>query len=226
MRRLLLASLLAFAFASTSNAAPCAMSSLSAYVSLGAGGCTIGAYTVSGFLATVVLPPPDADPIDPDTVTVTPVPGVGLDFGLDAFTDAGQLDLLIRFALAGPLLGAAQLSLANTTAIGDGSVSAIQDTCVGGTFQSVDPTAPCSGTPSTLIALQTETDFISPVSDTFAAHSFFDVFVEITLDAGQSGAASAGTVSTRFGAVSIPEPSIVILLTAALAAACRRRPRL
>jgi hypothetical protein len=182
---------------------------------------------VSDFVATTLLPPQDADPIDPDTVTVTPVTGVGLDFGLDAFTDAGQVDLLIRFSLSGPPLGSAQLSLTNTAATGDGNVSAIQDTCAGGTFLSVDPTSPCSGTISNLIALQTATDLVSPVSGPLAVNSFFDVFVEITLDSGPAGAASAGTVSTRFGPTSIPipEPSGVALLACALAAALKRRRR-
>jgi len=225
MRRLLLASFFVLAFPSVSNASPCTTMSLSAYAALGAGGCTIGAYTVADFVSTTLLPPPDADPIDPDTVTVTPVPSVGLDFGLDAFTQTIQLDLLIRFTLSGPPLGSAQLSLANTTATGDGSVSAIQDTCVGGTFQSVDPTSPCSGTPNTLIALHTDADLVSPVGDTFPVNSFFDVFVEITLDSGPSGTASAGTVSTRFATLSVPEPSVVVLLAAALAAIHARRHR-
>lgn len=225
MRRVLLSIVLVLAFPTLSNAAPCTTTSLAAYVNLGAGGCTVGAYTVFDVLATALLPPEVADPIDPATVTVTPVEGVALDFGVDAFTDDQQLDLLIRFSLTGPPLGSTRLSLSNSDASRDASVSAIQDACVGGTFQAADPTSPCSGTPSTVIVLQTAADLVSPVSDTFRVNSFFDVFIEITADPGLLGAATAGTVSTRFGSVSVPEPSIVVLVALSLAAVHRRRLR-
>jgi hypothetical protein len=197
--------------------------SLTSYGLLPAEGCTIGAYTVADVTAGVLLP--GATAISPDDVLVTPISGVGLGFGLVTTAGPGELlDLLIRFTLTGPLLGSAELALFGSTATGDGNATAVQDACVGGTFADAEPTSPCSGTLASLIAVRDATQLVSPASGVFGPSSFFDVFLEITVDGGLGGGAALGTVTTQFGPREVPAPSALVLLTAAAAAGlCRRR---
>jgi hypothetical protein len=194
---------------------------LDQYVALGATGCMLGAATVADFTAAVLLP--GANPIASDNVVVTPTSGIGLEFGLSQSADAAELfDILIGFTLTGPLLGENVLSMAGAEASGDANVTAVQDLCVGGDFDGDDPGALCSGFVETLIVVQDALGIVSPDSRTFVPASFFDVFVNITVDGGLLGTSTLdGSVTTTFR--SVPEPAAIMLLAAGFAGLYRRR---
>jgi hypothetical protein len=91
-------------------------------------------------------------------------------------------------------------------------VTAVQDLCLEGT---VDAFLLCSGTglPS-LILYHIEGDSLTTDSNGFGPSSFFDVFVDITIDGGPAGTASLdGTVTSQFTPEQavIAEPATVLL---------------
>jgi hypothetical protein len=225
MRKLCLAIVLSLAVPSIGLAAPlCVAGTLDDYVALGPTGCMLGAATVADFTAAVLLP--SAEGIPSNSVVVTPTPGIGLEFGVTQSAAAGELfDLLIGFTLSGPALGSAFLSMAGSAATGDGNVTAIQDLCVGGDFAGADPGTPCAGAIETLIVAQDAIGLVSPDTREFAPATFFDVFVDITVDGGLAGTSALdGSITTVFQP-SVPEPAAIVLLSAGLAGLYCRRTR-
>lgn len=225
MRKVVLAAVFVFTLPWSGQAAPlCVAGTLADYIALGAGGCEVGQATVAGFMSTSLLG--GAVEILPGDVNVTPdAGGTALDFGLGLSAGSGQLlDILILYSVSGGSFTSNLLSLSGAAASGDGVVTAVGDTCVGGTFAGGDPTTPCSGNPLSLIVLRDQIGLISPANATFAPSSFFDVFTAITIDGGLSGAAALnGTVRNAFA--SVPEPSLLIIVGSGVCAALARRRR-
>jgi hypothetical protein len=225
MRNYLLAAAFVLTVSVPSPAAPvaCVAGTLADYIALGTDGCTLGPATVADFESGVLLL--SAVEILPADVTVTPLAGIGLDFGVTRSAAAGDLfDILIRYSLSGASLSENTLSMTGTSATGDGVVLAIEDKCTGGTYAGADPTTPCSDTPVTAIVVQDAFGLVSPDVVSFPVRSFFDVFVEIPVDGGLSGSAEIdGAVRTAFA--SAPEPSMMLILGFGLAAALARRRR-
>ena len=216
MRKLILAGALIVTLPSLGNAAPlCVAGTLDQYIALGAGGCSVGPATFFDFTASVLLPL--ADPIAPSSVTVTPTAGVGLDFGVNQTADPLDLfDILIGFSISGTPISQATLSMAGSSASNDGNVTAVEDVCVGDEFLGSDPGAPCLGSVQTLIVVQDAFGLVSPDKKVFSVDSFFDVFVDITVDGGLFGtSALEGTVSAVF---QVPEPQTVLLVIVGLVA--------
>jgi PEP-CTERM motif len=218
MRRYLLAVGFVVMLSGPSQAAPCLPGSLADYIALGAGGCSLGAATAADFSASVLAL--GAEAILPEDVTVTPI-GRGFDFGFSQAAGASEIfDTLIRFSLNALNSSKNILSLSGASASGDGVVVAVGDTCAGGTFAGANPGAPCSGTAAAAIALRDAFGLISPDIATFPASSFFDVFVQLTIDGGLAGTAGLdGSVRTVF----VPEPSTLLVMAAGLGAALARR---
>jgi hypothetical protein len=197
-------------------AGPCAPGTLQDYIDLGEGGCDLGVISFTDFFLGPV--PSFAIPIDATLVQITPGgtptrPTLMLTTNQSA--DAGELrDLLFHFVASGRSLAAASIALNSPTATGDAAVTGILDVCAGGLFLGMQPTD-CSGTPSNAIAAATAGDAILRASTGAPLSSFFDVFTDIAIDAGPSGAASLASATVAIATV--PEPSAMLLIAAGLA---------
>jgi hypothetical protein len=226
MRTMILVAVMMLGLPSVGAGAACVPDSLAAYISLGSGGCSIGSATVKDFSVDVL--DPLASPIAAGDITVTPFDlgsGFRLDFGVVQNAAAGEFfDALVGYSVAAPALGSARLELTGATASPDGVVTAVEDLCLGDVF-ATDPTTCFSGTPAgPLIVFEIGDDRELVANLTFGPASFFDVFMELAIDAGLGGSAGVdGVVSTEFTrAAAVPEPSSVLLFGAALLGLARR----
>lgn len=227
MRRLLPLVFIVLAWPASGSSAPlCVSGTLDTYIALGDGGCEFAGALFANFSS--VASPSGGVEIDATGITVNPF-DLGLDFTLAADVAAGDLTgVLIGYQLSGPSLGDASLSMTGTTVTPDGVVFVVEDICIGGLFT---PLPVCDGTPVSLIAVDDGFGAFPTDDESFAADTFFDIFVDITLDGGLAGAAALdGTVRTAFrgGATPpVPEPSALLLVASGLIAslASRRRNR-
>lgn len=216
MTKLLLLAGLLVVFCCSSFALPCLPGTLQDYYNLGSTGCDLGSVLVTDFSAATGLP--GATVIDPALILVSPAATLfneTLLFTLDSTASAGELfQSFFHFSASAALLQRASITLNSATATGDGLVLGILDVCPDGFF---DPGAPvgCPTSPATAIAFaidgnQQLTDFRD-----FPATSFFDVFVDLSVDGGVGG--SGALESASIGISSIPEPSAPLLVLAGLA---------
>lgn len=228
LRRMLAMALLGLA--PLAAATPCVSGSLQDYINLAAG-CDIGGVTFSGFA--VAPGQAAATPIDPNLIVVTPgsASDPGFAFAIGVVAGAGELfEAFFHYqmlAAPGAEITGASLALGASSATGDGVVTAVQDLCLGGTF---DPTQPvgCTGTALSLIALEAEGISLGD-SALFAGVSVIDVFMDFVVDGGLFGSATLGSGTTQSGTTGgnpVAEPSTLALtlLALALAARTRRRP--
>jgi hypothetical protein len=194
---------------------PCVPGTLQDYISFGSSGCWMGAASFGQFV--VLSGQSFATPIDPTAMSVTPIGGAyapGLQFGVNTSAGAGELfESFFRFTVIGALSGASLLLGPGTTTV-DGAAIAIEDICADGTFGGNEPLG-CSGIADTAITARTES-FEYVFDQKAVAGSFFDVFVDITIDGGLAGSASLESVTTQFG-MAVPEPSAGILLASGIA---------
>jgi hypothetical protein len=144
---------------------------------------------------------------------------------LNSSASFGDLfESFFRFRADGFLTGA-DIGLNSPTAVGDGAVTGVLDVCPGGSFSGGQPIG-CPTSPGTAIAFAT--DGFSGLTDSlsFGPTSFFDVFVDLTIDGGLSGSASLPSASVSIAA--IPEPVTEFLIAAGLGLIgilLARRPR-
>ncbi len=201
-------------------AAPCAMSNLSAYLGLGAAGCTIGNLRFSNFA--LLAQPTDSIPFA--SISVTPFAmganNIGLDFGVNQSDGPGVpfLDNLISYrvtALGGSITGAS-LFFTGSSSTGDGVVTVIENLCIGGLFLGVDGVSLCSGIPRDLIVVNIGGIADPMMSVAFLSAGALAVVTDIGVDGGLAGTASLQSASNRFRFV--PEPGTLLLMAAGLLA--------
>jgi hypothetical protein len=202
-RRLWLVCLAATMNVATSQlfAAPCVSSTLADYVSLGSGGCSVGALTFSDF-AVEPFPGPGAVQIAPNNVALAPISGgFSLTSGTALSAASGELlGLHFDFHVSATGLSGGTIALGDTSVTPDGAITSILS----------------AGAAGDAIAFDIGLDAEPVASFTSASASFFDVFVELGIDGGPSGSAVAGpnlgSVTFATQSVTVPEPSTFSLL--------------
>ena len=206
---------------SLGSAAVCVPGTLQSYIGLGSGGCQLGPLLFDNFA--VASGQSIATAINPSQVQVTPGGSMFLPtllFTLNSVAGPGTIfESFFRFQAVGPET-AASIALNNPTVSGDGAVTGTLDVCRNGTFAGGAPIG-CSGTSGSAIAFQIAGDSQLSDSATFAFSSFFDVFVDLTIDGGLAGTASLPSATVAVAAV--PEPATLWLIAAGLILVGRRR---
>lgn len=201
---------------SAAFADPCLPGTLQDYINRGPIGCTLGVALFADF--TTVPGQSFATIIDPASVQVTPDGTSGkpaLEFTLNADANAGQLlESVFRFDVSALGLSSSTMTLGpSSAATGDGVATATEDICPGGTFTGDQPLG-CPNSPASLITFAA--DFGSSTSDTanFSPASFFDIFVDLTVDGGTFGSAhlDSATVQVSAQPAPVPEPASALLL--------------
>lgn len=205
-------------FLSTASyGAMCVPGSLDSYIGLGSTGCDLGAVRFDNF--TVAAGQSAATPIDPSAIQIStggtfymPV----LLFTLNATASGSDLlEAFFQFRASGPSLLAASIALNGATATGNGAVTGILDVCPDGNFAGGIPSG-CSTTPASTVVFAIESTAFLSDSVNLAPSSFFDVFVDWTVDGG--GVGTASLTSAEIGIAATPEPASWLLLAGGLSA--------
>ncbi len=209
--------------ATEAMAAPCTASSLSSYIGLGSGGCTIGTFRFSDFK--FLEQPTGSLPFS--MISVNPfgsASSIGLDFGVDAAVGPGKLlENLISYRVTGVggTLTGASLFFTGSGSSGDGVATVVENLCIGGLFLGKDGVSACSGSAQNLIVVNVGGTPDPLVALAFAAVNALAVVTDIGVDGGSDGTARLASASNRFSvrAVAVvPEPGPVALLFAGLLA--------
>lgn len=205
------------------HANPCVAASLASYISLGAGGCTIGTNLVSSFVdySTGTF---GATELPPSAVSITPSGSdtdPQLQFTVNESVDAPPLlETFFTYQISGNPYTQSQIDLSGSSETVDGAVTDIQNLCEDGTF-GPDGVDGCTGTPNSQLTI----DGVQNTSSTpLTVLSFLTVTDDFTIDPGTAGTASGGVFTDQFTAV--PEPALGVLpcaLLFALAALRKRR---
>lgn len=206
------------------HANPCVAGSLASYVSLGAGGCTIGTNVVSSF---VVYSSGTFGATELPASAVSIQPSGGAANPQLAFTVNEQtppfLETFFTYQISGNPYTQSQIDLSNSSETVDGAVTDIQNICEDGHF-GPDGVTGCPGVSDSLLTLD---GVINTDSTGLSALSFLSVTDDFTLDPGLAGSASGGVFTDQFTAsTTVPEPKMTLLLGAlglALAATRKRR---
>jgi hypothetical protein len=204
---------------------PCMPGTLQDYISLASAGCQAGIATFADFKAEPGQAV--ATPIDPATVLVTPGGAMSrpsLQFTLSQTAATGEvLESFFRFDATIPVLPIVNKVMLDGSATGDGAATATEDICPGATFSGDAPLG-CPTAPGSLVTLAVS-PFGSIATDkaSFPATSFFDVFVDLTVDGGLSGGATLNSATVQF--IATPEPAPAALMLTGLVGLAFRRIR-
>jgi hypothetical protein len=206
-------------FASAAWGAQCLPGTLYGYINFGSAGCTIGSTLFSDFASLGI--PNGAVQIDPSAVDVIPLNGSngpGLTFIVDTTASAGDFfDVMIGYLVSNSTFSGITLSMTGSSVTGDGSVTTIEDICLGGAFGGT-----CGGILSTLILFDIvgENDTVEQL--TFPSVTSIGVIKDIGIDGGPSGTGSLQSVTNEF---TVQEPATIMLVAAGLGylGICRRR---
>ncbi|MBV8894703.1 MAG: hypothetical protein JO266_22455 [Acidobacteria bacterium] len=201
--------------AGTAFGSSCVSGSLQSYINLGAGGCDLGAISLSQF----ALAPGQngATPINSSQVLV--IPGGSqfaptLQFSLSTTATAPNLlESFFRLRASGPMLTGDMLTLNQSSASGDGADTALEYICPGASFGVNSPVG-CPGSASLVTFINLSFSQSTDVK-TFPATSFFDIFVDLSADGGLTGSANFGSATVQITAT--PEPASLLLGVTGLA---------
>jgi len=126
-------------------------------------------------------------------------------FTLNAQSVASQiLESIFSFNATTPGMVLSSIQLNSPLASGDGVVTGVLNTCAG----NYSGLLSCSSVEQTAIAFRTADDSMLVDFSRFAASSFFDIFVDLTIDGGLTGTAS---LPSAVVGVAVPEPSAALL---------------
>jgi hypothetical protein len=199
--------------AHTALAGSCLPGTLEDYILLGATGCNIGQVQYFNFelgeLQAI------ATEINPAVVQITP--GVPFPLGflvtLNANANANDvLESVFRFNATSSPISLASIALGNPLVTGDGAITEILDLCADGNFLGIEPIG-CSGFATNAVTFAIADDQQLSAQTNFPFSSFFDVFVDITIDGGLDGTASLDTAAVG---LETPEPSSLFVLAVSL----------
>jgi hypothetical protein len=229
IRQASLLALAALSFGQIGMAGVCSVGTLASYVSLGAGGCTIGNNTLYDFKV-FTTGTAGATELAAGLVNLTPSgsnydPSLALSVNQMA-TAPTALETFFTYDIKGAGLVGTLASLSGSSATVDGAVSGIENYCLGGNF-GPDGVDGCPGTNGALVTLALDGFSQNTDSAGFSKVSFINVTNDFTLGGGISGTATGGTFTDSFAAV--PEPAAVgltglgLLLSSLWGGAVRRR---
>ena len=201
------------------TAAPCPTASLTAYVALDPGGCTIGSLNFADFFVDA-FPGPTATQIAAASILLSPIAnGFALSSGSALSAGANELfGLRFLFHVGASSLTGGTVALGSSFAVGgDGVITALLD----------------AGAAGNAIALAIDGFSDTPASFASMSRNDYSAFVEIGIDGGTAGSARLGQqlASLTFAAdtvTPVPEPSVAALTLVGLigiAALRRRRSR-
>lgn len=200
------------------SAAPmCGTGSLSSYLSLDPAGCSIGSSNFTNF--TLLSLPTGATAINAANVIVNPVNvafNPQLSFSVSTTAGPGDfLDILFGYVVSGAPLVGTSVSASGNLVSGDGTLTVVQDNCVGGTF---DPQSlsGCSGSASSLILFDIGFDSQTSAQSGFSSVPTLGVVTDIALVGGATGSVSLDSVTTGFQTV--PEPGSLFVTACGLGA--------
>jgi uncharacterized protein (TIGR03437 family) len=180
------------------SAAPCVPGTLSSYIALGAGGCTIGNNVLANFAQATALN--GTIDIPPSGLNVFPSGGSsnpGIVVTGNITTASGQVfSALINYTITGSTYTSDTITLSNTTATGNGAASDIQDFCPNGNFQAPTYVAQCpggegAGSPLVVVGNGSATASLSATS--------LGITHNLVIDSGTTGTASGAVIVDSFG---------------------------
>lgn len=223
MKKILFALVLALSplFAGQASAAPCVSGTFASYAALGSSGCTVGTLTFTDF--SLLMRPNGATPFP--TLTVMPtIDGTqaGFTFVTTQAAAPGQLfDDLIAYRVvgSGSTINSATLGFVDSSSLGDASVTAVQNLCIGGLFGGMDGVSGCTGNALAQIIVDIG-DVADPATTLmFASAMALAVVTDLGVDGGTDGAGFLAGATNLFNSAAIavvPEPSSVLLLSIGL----------
>jgi hypothetical protein len=225
MKRTLVLSAVLAGLASLCPAATCVSGTLSSYIGLGAGGCTVGSAIFSDFA--LLAGTTGAEEIAASDVHLMPsatASGPGLTTAVDVTSGGTINETLFNYQISGLNYTSLGITLSGASQGGGGAVTGLSSFCLGGIF-SMDGLSGCTGVAGDLATVN---GVQNQDSASFDPATFISVINDLTIDGGASGSARGGTLLDRFGTSStaIPEPMSFLITGAGLVLVAIGRIRL
>jgi hypothetical protein len=221
MKQILLLALAAVSIAHLGIAGACTGGSLTSYVALGAGGCTIGGDTLSNFQ---ILPGSGVTELGGGSVTITPMGGTftpGLTISITQSASGGNaIETMFTYDISGPVqyTGISSMLGGSSESTAFDGVTGIVNFCEGGSF-GPDGVDGCTKPNGALVTVdQTQNTDMAAITSV----PFLNVTDDFMLDSG-GGIASGGTLTNSLTAVPEPVSTALAGLGLVLAGALRVR---
>ncbi len=223
MKRVFALAIFCTAVAPLTSAASCVSGSLTSYIALGAGGCTIGGNTLFNFRD--LSGSAGAAQINSASVSITPLTGTytpGISASVNLAASAGTIyETMFTYSITGATYVSEVITLSGASESGGGAVSDIQNFCEGGVFGS-DGVDGCAGHTGTLL---TDDGVQNQDSTKFDPPFFLNLTDDLVLD-GTFGPASGGKITDQLTSVPEPAPLLITILGFAFVAVSKSRFRI